>query len=133
MNKARFSTFIITATYTGSKAAPWSGNTENYNHHVVTVRNTETGKKTSFDFWASIANPVLETEYDIINAFYCFLSDACSGSETFRDFCGDFGYDEDSRTAERVWKACKRAAAKFERIAPGVDLYDLINSMEDYA
>ena len=134
MNKAYYNNFIITASYTGSKCAPWANGRENWNHHIVTVRNKETGKRTSFDFWASIANPVLETEYDIINAFYCFLSDAVSGEESFEDFCADFGYDEDSRTAERTWKACKRAAAKFQRIAPNEDLYDLINEVsENYA
>ena len=130
---AKFNSFIITATYTGSKCAPWGNGRENWNHHTVTVRNTATGKKTSFDFWASIANPELTSEYDIVNAFYCFLQDACSGSESFTEFCADFGYDEDSRSAERTWKACKRAAAKFERIAPDSDIYELLNSMEEYA
>lgn len=131
MNKAKYQNYIVTANYTGSKPAAW--NPSNYNHHTITVRNTDTGRKTSFDFWASIANPELETEYDILNAFRCFLEDACSGSESFEDFCSEYGYDTDSRKAEKVWKACKRAAVKFSRIAPDTDIYDLINSMEEYA
>lgn len=36
----------------------------------------------------------------------CLISDAFAGEQTFADFCGDFGYDEDSRKAERTWKQC---------------------------
>lgn len=34
--------------------------------------------------------------------------DALAGSEDFEDFCASFGYDEDSRTAWKTWKACRR-------------------------
>ena len=129
MNKAKFQNYAITATYTGEKPAAW--NSDNYNHHTVTVRNTETGRKTSFDFWASIAHPVLESEYDIVNAFRCFVDDAISGGYTFEEFCQEFGYDTDSRTAERTWKACQRATKKLERL--GGDPWELISSLDDYA
>lgn len=29
-------------------------------------------------------------------------------AETFEEFCGEFGYDEDSRSAFKTWKACKK-------------------------
>ena len=129
--KARFRNYIITATYRGDKPAKWDG--RNHNNHTVTVRNTETGKKTSFDFWASLADPELSSEYDIINAFYCFVSDAIAGEMTFEDFCSDFGYDNDSMTAYKTWKACKRSAAKLSRITTE-DIYDLANDLsENYA
>lgn len=134
MFKANYKNYRITATYTGAKAATWSEKQENWNHHNITVINTETGKRTRFDFWASIAHPVLDSEYDVINAFYCFVSDAVSGMESFTDFCAEFGYDEDSRRAYKTWRACKRAADKFERISGDVDIYDFINELsEDYA
>jgi hypothetical protein len=132
MEKATFENFSIRATYTGSKAAQWGNGRENWNHHKVTVTNKDNGLKTSFDFWASIANPNLETEYDILNAFYCFIGDAISGDMTFSEFCGEFGYDEDSRSAERTWKACKRAADKLKRIYDG-DIYDLANRLQEIA
>lgn len=127
-----FKNWKITATYTGSKAANWGGNVENWNHHTVTVTNTENGKRTRFDFWASIAKPELDSDYDIMNAFYCFVSDAIYGDMSFSDFCAGLGYDEDSRKAYKVWTACKRSKAKLERI--GVDdVYALLDSLEDYA
>lgn len=128
MYRAKYKNYIITATYTGEKSAPWSDN--NYNHHKVTIRNTTTGKKTSFDFWASIMHPVLDSEYDVLNAFYCFVSDAISGLDSFEDFCSNFGYDTDSRKAEKTWKACKRAAAKFQRISAD-DIYNLANELSE--
>ena len=120
----------ISANYTGSKPAPWSE--DNWHHHNVTVTNTENGKRTRFDFWASINNPQLSSEYDVINAFRCFVDDAISGDMQFCDFCVEFGYDEDSRKAYNTWKACGRAAAKLDRIYDG-DIYELLDSLEDYA
>lgn len=124
--------WTVTATYTGSKAAPWGDGRENWNHHNVTVINRDNGKRTRFDFWASIMHPEIDTEYDLMNAFRCFVDDALAGSMSFHEFCADFGYDEDSRRAEKVWNACKRSTAKLTRIYDG-DLYDLINDLEEYA
>ena len=134
MFRANYKNFKITATHTGGKPADWGDGQENWNHHRITVTNTETGKRTAFDFWASIAHPVIDSTYDILNAFYCFVSDAVSGLDSFQEFCAEFGYDEDSRRAYKTWKACKRAADKFERVSGGVDIYDFINELsEEYA
>lgn len=132
--KATFNEFTVSSTYTGSKAALWDES--NYNHNRVTVWDIETRKRTSFDFWGSIANPELESEYDTLNAFYCFVSDALSGAETFPDFCREFGYDDDSRKARKAWNACRRSLAKLRRVSGYSDdeIYSLINELsEKYA
>lgn len=36
----------------------------------------------------------------------CLILDASTGDQSFEDFCSDFGYDTDSRRAERTWEAC---------------------------
>lgn len=126
-----FNGFRITATYKGDKPAAWS-NGENWNYHRVSVVNTKTGKHTRFDFWTSVMHPYLSNRYDVLNAFRCFVDDAISGNMTFREFCGEFGYNEDSRTAEKTWKACKKSGEKLRNIYDG-DIYDLINSLEDFA
>ena len=123
--------FRITATYTGSKKAPWDS-PENWNHNRVTVTNAETGKHTDFDFWTSIAKPQMKTRYDVLNAFCAFVNDAISGEMAFVDFCCEFGYDDDSIAALHVWKACKRATAKLHRIYDG-DIYDLANELQEIA
>jgi hypothetical protein len=48
----------------------------------------------------------------------CLLSDARAGLEndSFEAFCSEFGYDTDSRTAERTYNACRDCAAAMQRI-----------------
>ena len=121
--KTTFENFQISEKYTGSKKAPWAGGPENWNHHIITVTNRDNGKRTQFDFWQSIKEVYIKSEYDLLNAFFCFVSDATIGAENFSDFCAEFGYSEDSRNAERTWRACKRAADKFKRVS-GFDLDD---------
>lgn len=57
----------------------------------------------------------------------CLLSDARSADEnsTFESFCSEFGYDDNSRTAERVYRACQECASALRRIL-GED-YDRFN------
>lgn len=127
-----FRNFSISATYLGNKAAGWGGDMpENYNNHRVIVRNSRNGKRIQFEFWASLADPELRKPSDLRNAFECFLSDAIAGKQSFEDFCGDFGYDVDSRKAEKTWKACQRAAEKADRLLGDADLYDLANALRD--
>ncbi len=133
--KTNYKNFTVSARFTGSKKAPWAGGPENWNHHTVTVKNNQTGKRTSFDFWASIASPRIETEYDLLNALYCFVSDAMAGEECFSDFCAEFGYNEDSRTAEKVWMGCRRAEEKWKRVSnlSDAEIYDFINELQEVA
>ena len=130
--KTNFKNFEIQSEYTGSKKAEWSNNTENWNHHEVIVTNTESNEQTTFDFWASIANPELSSEYDVLNAFYCFVGDAVSGSYSFEEFCSEFGYDTDSRKAEKTWKACQESYNNLLNIYDG-DIYDLVNELSEIA
>ena len=129
-NKAVFKNFEIKASYKGTKKAEWSNN--NFNNHMITVINTETNQKITFEFWASIANPELKTEYDILNAFYSFVSDAVSGNESFEEFCSNCGYDTDSRTAEKIYKKCKKQLEKLNKIYDG-DICDIVNELSEIA
>lgn len=128
--KTSFGEFKIKSKFIGNKIAPWSKDdkNQNENYHKITV--SHNGKRLSFDFWASIAQPELNSENDLHHAFYCFLSDAVSAKDSFENFCSEFGYDSDSRTAERIYKACEKSCAKLERIFDG-DVYDLINEVQE--
>lgn len=117
----------IISKYLGTKKADWTG-IENRNNHRVTVFNN--GKRFSFEFWASIAEPEIKDNEGNIFAFYCALSDGISAKETFEDFCSTFGYDNDSRKAYKVYKACVNTLAKLERVF-NCDLYDLTNEIQD--
>ena len=128
--KAIFKEFEVKATFKGDKKATWMDN--NFNNHMVKITNTETKTSTSFEFWGSIVNPELSTEYDVLNAFNCFVSDAIAGHDDFKEFCGNMGYDEDSRQARSTWRACQRAYNKLKRIY-NKDIYDLSNELQEVA
>lgn len=44
---------------------------------------------------------------------------------TFEDFCGEYGYDEDSRTAERIYVAVQNEYANLKRIFTPEQLEEL--------
>lgn len=75
--------------------------------YVFKCKLTRKGKSYTFDFGQSIANGMQEpTMYDILAC----LQKYDVGS--FEDFCSEFGYDTDSRTAEKTYKAvCKEFEA----------------------
>ena len=127
--KTKFKQFKIKASYKGNKKASWG---DNWNNYMITVTNTETNQKITFEFWASIAKPELKTEYDILNAFYCFVSDAIAGSYTFEEFCSEFGHNNDSRQAEKIYRKCKKQLEKLKKIYDG-DIYELANELQKVA
>lgn len=133
MATTTYKNFKITAEFVGLKVASW----DEYNdrHNKVTIKNFKNGKRTSFDFWGSVKNPSLESDYDLLNAFYCFVSDALYGLESFENFCDEFGYDTDSRKAEKIYKLCKRAYVKFERVSGFSDneMYNFVNELSEVA
>lgn len=70
------------------------------------------GRQYTFDFWQGSA---ITEEPTAAGCLECLLSDA-SVSDDFEDFCGEFGYDTDSRKAERTHKACLKVREKLERL-----------------
>ena len=130
--KATNGQWSFSAVYVGNKVAPW-GNTHNSNNHRVSVYNRDTGKRCYFDFWASEMQPEIRSRREVYEAVGCFVSDAWSGEQTFDEFCGEYGYDDDSRQAERVWKACVGAHKKLLRVAGSMEaMEELRELLEDY-
>lgn len=90
---------------------------------------TEAGR-TSFDFFGSVNDwNKNKRSTDAKFAVYCFLSDALAGENSFEDFCSEFGYDTDSRKAEKIYKACEKSAEKAKRIFS--DLYQAIEFFQE--
>lgn len=52
----------------------------------------------------------------LLFAFWSFVQDADAGGMNFKEFCGDYGYNEDSMSAHQTWKACQDAAKKFRAL-----------------
>lgn len=104
-----------------------------HNRFDVSVINTESGDKTSFDFYGSTHdynNAITEIKgEDLLQAFECFVSDSIAGLESFEDFCDNFGYDNDSRAAERIYKECVKSSNKAKLVIDS-DLYDFANELQ---
>ena len=103
-----------------------------HNHFKITLLGNES--RATFDFYGSQrdfeAFKRILDDGEIESSVRCILDDAVSGGLDFEDFCDEYGYDTDSRKAERTWKSCQRTAAKIARVFTG-DLYDLLNSLPD--
>lgn len=70
------------------------------------------GKSFTFPFYQGFGiaeDPKIEGVLD------CLLCDA-STPDVFEDFCSEFGYDTDSRKAEKTFKACLRVADKMRNL-----------------
>lgn len=105
-----------------------------HNQFKVTVTNTKTGAKTKFDFFGSY-NDYKEgikelKDADLLNAFECFINDATSAEDDFKDWCDNFGYDSDSRTAHKIYKECVKSLEKAKNIISG-DLYEFSNELQE--
>lgn len=87
------------------------------NIYKVTITNRD--KRTSFKFGDSINNTQEHKPLDDYSILACVKSDYYSGQEyypTFEDFADGFGYDRDSRQAEKTYKQCLKQAKKLHRV-----------------
>lgn len=87
------------------------------NHYRVTLtRRNEDKKRRQMTLYFSMGTGIKgePTADDVLD---CLASDS-AGIENARDFddwCADYGYDSDSRSAERTYKACERQAKRLEK------------------
>lgn len=67
------------------------------------------------------------------DVLYCLVMDAEAASETFEDWCANFGYDTDSRKAEATYNACVQIGIKLRNLLGGGDkLQRLRDLFEDF-
>lgn len=68
----------------------------------------------------------------LVDVMYAIVSDAqcVANGETFEDFAAEFGYDEDSRKAERAYNGCRDEYFALRRL--GLDLNQLSLLYQDY-
>lgn len=68
----------------------------------------------------------------ILAVLDCLASDSATveNARSFEEWCGDLGYDTDSRRAERTWKACVSTARRLKQFL-GDDLFrELLQEVE---
>ena len=62
-------------------------------------------------------------EPDLEGVLECLASDVSCSQGTFKEFCSDLGYNEDSRKAEKIYLACRRIKQGLVRLVglSGID------------
>jgi hypothetical protein len=109
---------IIDSTY---KCMQWDKNQPRYVFKLQLLR----GRKSyTFEFGQSIMKGNEEpTLYDVLTCLQKY------DVGTFEDFCGMFGYDNDSRTAEKTYKAVVKEFQAMERLfdSEELEVLQLIN------
>ena len=86
------------------------------NHYRVALTHPDR-KPCRFDFWGSINDARHDkdpTPYDVLA---CISGDICT-PDTFKDFCAEYGYDDDSRKALATFKRCTKFAASLRAFFP---------------
>jgi len=91
--------------------APPDGFPSGSNPWRVTLRYQ--GRQLTVPFYTG---PAIEREPSAADVLNCICSDTFAGEQTFEEFCSEFGYDPDSRKAERTWKACAAMAPRVRRL-----------------
>ena len=130
-------TFQLSAVFidTVKQSTIWSGkhDPELYSNRFRVTVKTEEGT-TSFKYHGShhdyLQGIVELNDSALLNALFCFVSDAVSGSEPFSEFCRNFGYEERTAEAEKVYKACQASTAKLHKVYSD-DVHELLNELDE--
>ncbi len=110
-----------------------------HNHFELEVHRMNDGKlavRRKFDWYDSYANmqagKTAMTQDDMKYAFKAVVEDAISGTMEFEDFCSEYGYDEDSRRAEKIHNECKKTLIKVVELGFNQsDLSDVVNNFSE--
>jgi hypothetical protein len=93
------------------------------NHYKVKLRRA--GKQLTTYFSMGIA---LSNEPSAEDVLDCLASDACGveNARSFEDWCSEYGYDTDSRKAEKTFKLCTKQARQLRQFLGDDDYQTLL-------
>lgn len=104
-----------------------------HNEFKVTVK-TDNGRQ-SFKYYMSMADYekgiVVMSKEDMLQALASFTEDATTAKMSFKEFCSDLGYDQDSIAARKTYKTCQMSLEKAEKLFGNADLGTVIDSFEE--
>ena len=114
------------ATRTEANRCPiWDdGKCVHGDEYQITISRGGTSGRLGFRYWNSlndVQNGKTPTAYDVLS---CVASDSHT-PETFADFCDEYGYDQDSRTAEKTFKAADKLGRRIRAFFTEVELEQL--------
>ena len=79
-------------------------------------------RKLTVDFFTG---PAICREPDAEGVLDCLLSNVSAGEQSFEEFCSEFGYDEDIRSAYVIWEKCHAMAPRVRKFL-GDDFNDYL-------
>lgn len=66
------------------------------------------------------------------DVLYSLILDSSACDQSFDDWCGDFGYDTDSRKALETYLACQENSSKLRKVFNGEQIAKLEEILQDY-
>jgi len=104
----------ITMTVERADRNPNMADSDNMDHWKCRFRTSDGRRMTVTFSMGSGHNGKRPTAVEVLD---CLASDAAGIENTgdFDDWCADYGYDTDSRKAERIYRACQREAGKLRQ------------------
>jgi len=84
---------------------------DNVKRNIFKIKIVKNGKSFSFNFGQSIKEGVNKpTSYDVLACLQKYEVG------TFENFCANFGYNEDSRKGEKIYKAVSKEFANMKKL-----------------
>jgi hypothetical protein len=94
------------------------------------------GNNTSFLFGDSLSNGydgimAADKPQEYKNTILDIIVSESNTPEDFSEFCGDFGYEEDSRKAYKVYKKCIKQSEKIHKLFSDAELEKLDEELRE--
>jgi hypothetical protein len=110
-------------TLSDSKTAPW-GPTGHHYRVTVFKRVMNLGQRITFDFWGSVNDMRQGIEPSYYDVLACISGDV-NGSESFEDFCNEYGYDNDSIKALQTYRRLDKFATRLREFLTSEEIEQL--------
>lgn len=108
-------------TLSDSKPAHWS---PAGHHYRVTLSSGKRPGRLTFDFWGSVADKEAKQEPTTYDVLACLSSDV-QAPKTFKDYCSEYGGNEDDTEAVQTFRRLHRFAEKLREFFSAGEIAEL--------
>ncbi|MFZ2992438.1 MAG: hypothetical protein WA061_01870 [Microgenomates group bacterium] len=107
---------------------------QSYDERQAVLQECESGfeSKGTFSSGYFLPNKKKPILPDIVDVMYSLTLDSDAVECDFEDWCGNYGYEEDSRKAEKIFNECREIGLKLLRVVGSGGLEKLRDLYQDY-